>query len=263
MAATYEPMMVIASVVVAIMASFTGLRLVSGMDALDGARRRVQIAKAAFALGGGIWSMHFVGMLAVRLPSALGYDALYTLGSVLIAILITGVGLSMMAVGDRSPFGAISAGTLTGLGIVSMHYVGMRAISANCQVSYQPAGFVISSAIAILFSICALRLSLKRRTSLQLTLGAIILGVTISAMHYSAMAFTRFIAVDGQATVDTDNPLRLSGADRCDRGLRRVRALPLDRAADRARRRAGPAAGSGAAAATQGGSSGRAPPAPL
>ncbi len=203
MAATYEPMMVIASVVVAIMASFTGLRLVSGMDALDGARRRVQIAKAAFALGGGIWSMHFVGMLAVRLPSALGYDALYTLGSVLIAILITGVGLSMMAVGDRSPFGAISAGTLTGLGIVSMHYVGMRAISANCQVSYQPAGFVISSAIAILFSICALRLSLKRRTSLQLTLGAIILGVTISAMHYSAMAFTRFIAVDGQSTVET------------------------------------------------------------
>jgi NO-binding membrane sensor protein with MHYT domain len=185
-------LLVAASVVVAVMASFTGLRLVSGLWAVEPGRRRLQIAKAATALGGGIWSMHFVAMLAVRLPIAISYDALYTLGSVLISILITGLGLALMYVGERPFTGAAIAGTLTGLGIVSMHYVGMAAISGNCLVSYVPAGFFVSSAIAILFSICALRLAYGRRTLVQLSLGAAVLGVTISSMHYSAMAFTRF-----------------------------------------------------------------------
>ncbi len=164
---TYDPWLVAASVVIAIMASFTGLRLASGLKALAGGRRRLQIAKAAFALGGGIWSMHFVAMLAVRLPIALGYDALYTLGSVLIAILITGVGLGLMFVDERTLARTVGAGTLTGLGIVSMHYVGMAAVSGYCSVSYAPVGFVLSSGIAILFSICALGLVSGRHTLAQ------------------------------------------------------------------------------------------------
>jgi NO-binding membrane sensor protein with MHYT domain len=189
---TYDPWMVAASVVIAIMASFTGLRLASGLRALAPGRRKLQIAKAAFALGAGIWSMHFVAMLAMRLPIALGYDAFHTLGSVLISILITGLGLALMFVGERSLMHTIQAGALTGLGIVSMHYVGMAAVSGYCSVSYVPTGFFLSSAIAILFSICALRLAYGRRTLLQLSLGAVVLGVTIAGMHYSAMAFTGF-----------------------------------------------------------------------
>jgi NO-binding membrane sensor protein with MHYT domain len=189
---TYDPLMVVASVIVAVMASFTGLRLASGLRALSAGQRKLQIAKAAFALGGGIWSMHFVAMLALRLPITISYDALYTLGSVLIAILITGLGLTLMFVGERTLLRTIMAGMLTGLGIVSMHYVGMSAISGNCVVSYVPDGFFWSSAIAILFSICALRLAYGRRTLVQLSLGAVLLGVTISGMHYSAMAFTHF-----------------------------------------------------------------------
>ncbi len=189
---TYDPWMVAASVVIAIMASFTGLRLASGLRALPPGRRKLQIAKAAFALGAGIWSMHFVAMLAMRLPIALGYDAFHTLGSVLISILITGLGLALMFVGERSLMRTIQAGALTGLGIVSMHYVGMAAVSGYCSVSYVPTGFFLSSAIAILFSICALRLAYGRRTLLQLSLGAVVLGVTIAGMHYSAMAFTGF-----------------------------------------------------------------------
>src|SRR5579862_7479343 len=111
------------------MASFTGLRLASGLRTREPAHRRLQIAKAAFALGGGIWSMHFVAMLALRLPIAIGYDALYTLGS----------------------------------------------ISGLCRVGYVPAGFFVSSAIAILFSICALRLAYGRRSFLQFSLSAIVL----------------------------------------------------------------------------------------
>jgi NO-binding membrane sensor protein with MHYT domain len=189
---TYDPWMVAASVVIAVMASFTGLRLASGLRTLAAGRRKLQIAKAGFALGAGIWSMHFVAMLAVRLPIAIGYDAFHTLGSVLISILITGLGLALMFVGERSLVRTVQAGALTGLGIVSMHYVGMAAVSGYCLVSYVPTGFFLSSAIAILFSICALRLAYGRRTLTQLSFGAVVLGVTIAAMHYSAMAFTRF-----------------------------------------------------------------------
>ena len=193
---TYDPWMVAASVVIAVMASFTGLRLASGLRSLPPGRRRLQIAKAAFALGAGIWSMHFVAMLAIRLPIALGYDAFHTLSSVLISILITGFGLAMMFVGERTLLRTIEAGTLTGLGIVSMHYVGMAAVSGYCSVSYAPTGFFVSSAIAILFSICALRLAYGKRTLLQLSLGAVVLGITIAGMHYSAMAFTRFTRLE-------------------------------------------------------------------
>jgi len=189
---TYDPWMVAASVIVAIMASFTGLRLASGLKAMPSGRRKLQIAKAAFALGAGIWSMHFVAMLAIRLPIVLGYDALHTLGSVLISILITGLGLSLMFLGERTLARTALAGTLTGLGIVSMHYLGMAAVSGYCLVSYEPLGFFVSSAIAILFSICALRLAYGRHTLKQLSVGAAVLGVTIAGMHYSAMAYTRF-----------------------------------------------------------------------
>lgn len=234
---TYDPWLVAASVVIAIMASFTGLRLASGLKALAGGRRRRQIAKAAFALGGGIWSMHFVAMLALRLPIALGYDALYTLGSVLISILITGVGLGLMFVGERTLVRTVGAGTLTGLGIVSMHYVGMAAVSGYCSVSYAPVGFFLSSGIAILFSICALGLVSGRHTLAQLSFGAVVLGVTISGMHYSAMAFTRFTELADAPPVATPViqseylALIVLVAAFCVCGVFLLTALPLESAA--------------------------------
>ncbi len=198
---SYDPLLVAASVLVAVMASFTGLRLASGLRNLTLPMQKRQIAKAAFALGGGIWSMHFVGMLAVELPVRITYDALYTLGSVLISVLITGLGLLLMHIGERGYLRTAVAGTLTGLGIVSMHYVGMAAIGGNCRVSYLPGGTLLSSAIAILFSICALRLAYRRRTLGEMSLAAILLGITISGMHYSAMAYTQFLPVEEIATI--------------------------------------------------------------
>lgn len=233
----YDPWLVAASVAIAVMASFTGLRLASGLQDLQGDARRWQIAKAAVTLGGGIWSMHFVGMLAVRLPVLVTYDALYTLGSVLISILIVGLGLSLMHLGVRNWPRTIFAGTATGLGIVSMHYVGMDAIGGDCVTFYRSGGLPLSSAIAIGFSIFALRLAYGRRTLVQLCLGGLVLGVTIAAMHYSAMAFTLFLPVAG--IPDLASPaidqgqlaliVALAAFLVC--GLFLLTALPLDRAA--------------------------------
>jgi NO-binding membrane sensor protein with MHYT domain len=251
---TYDPWMVAASVVVAIMASFTGLRLASGLGSLTPGRRKLQIAMAGFALGAGIWSMHFVAMLAMRLPIAIGYDAFHTLGSVLISILITGLGLALMFVGERSLVRTIQAGALTGLGIVSMHYVGMAAVSGYCLVTYVPAGFFLSSAIAVLFSICALRIAYGRRTLTQVSFGAVVLGVTISGMHYSAMAFTRFTeladALPAAAPIIQSDYLALivlvAAFVVC--GLFLLTALPVEGTLEPARLPVAPAAGLAAAA---------------
>ncbi len=188
----YDPTLVVASVLVAVMAAYTGLRMTAGIGALSAHRQKIEIAKAAVALGGGIWSMHFVAMLAVSLPVPIAYDALRTLGSVLIAILITGLGLIGLHAGPPSPGRLVAAGTMTGFGIVSMHFVGMSAIGGNCVPAFAPEGYVISTMIAIGASIGAFWLAYRDRPHAHLALGAVALGLAISAMHYSAMIYTRF-----------------------------------------------------------------------
>ncbi|MGI9485648.1 MAG: MHYT domain-containing protein [Geminicoccaceae bacterium] len=194
---TYDPILVLASVLIAIMASFTGLRLTTGISNLGLEERRLAIAKAAIALGSGIWSMHFVGMLAVQLPIVLVYDALPTLISVLIAILVVGIGLILLHFGVRTRLRIAVAGMLTGIGIVSMHYVGMAAVRGNCIIAYEPVGVLLATGIAVIASILALELAYHRRTLGLTLIGAVILGLTITAMHYTAMLWTTFLPGDG------------------------------------------------------------------
>ena len=193
----YDPILVLASVLIAIMASFTGLRLTTGISGLGLQERRVAIAKAAVALGSGIWSMHFVGMLAVQLPIVLVYDALPTLISVLIAILVVGLGLILLHFGVRTRVRIVAAGLLTGVGIVSMHYVGMAAVRGNCIITYDPIGVLLATGIAVIASILALELAYHRRTFGLTLIGAVILGLTITAMHYTAMLWTTFLPGGG------------------------------------------------------------------
>jgi NO-binding membrane sensor protein with MHYT domain len=206
--ASHSPFLVAASILVAILASFTGLRIASGLRALQSSARKREIAKAAIALGGGIWAMHFIAMLSMRMSRELTYAALPTLGSVLVAILITGVGLLILHFGDRTPRKIGLAGVLMGLGIVSMHYLGMSAIGGK-TVTYETAGFFISSGIAIGSSVCALWLAYQRRALSHIAIGSVLLGITISAMHYTAMAYTNFI--DSPAAAAIGNPILSSG----------------------------------------------------
>ena len=192
--ASYDPVLVAASIVVAIMAAFTCLRLTSGLRGLSPSRRKSRIAQAAVALGVGIWSMHFVGMLAVSLPVPISYDALPTLGSALIAILVTGAGFLTLHFGARTHVRIVAAGAMTGAGIVGMHYLGMSAVSGNCIVQFSTIGIVVASAIGIGASILALVLAYRKRALAATIVGAVVLGLAISAMHYSAMLFTSFAA---------------------------------------------------------------------
>ncbi|MEM9108251.1 MAG: MHYT domain-containing protein [Pseudomonadota bacterium] len=188
----YSPFLIAASVLVAIMAAFTCLRLTNGLRSQPIARRKVRIAQASIALGGGIWSMHFIGMLAVTLPFVVTYDPLLTLSSALIAILITGCGLLLLHFGERTNLRILLSGSLTGIGIASMHYTGMEAISANCIVTYSPSGIVLSVLIAIAASTLAMWLAYSSRSLARTAIGAVVLGLSISAMHYVAMLYTSF-----------------------------------------------------------------------
>ncbi len=188
----YSPLLILCSLAVAIMGSFTALRLTSNLRNLAAVQRKVHVAQAALAMGVGIWSMHFVGMLAVTLPITISYDPLSTLASALIAILVIGVALLSLHFGVRTKARIYIAGTLTGLGIVAMHYLGMSAISANCIVSYNPLGIVLAIGIAIASSIAAIELAYEKRSLMSIAAGSVVLGLAISAMHYTAMYFTVF-----------------------------------------------------------------------
>ncbi len=188
----YNPLLIVASILVAIMAAFTALRLTNGLSALPRPRRKPVIAKAAIALGAGIWSMHFVGMLALRLPIGISYDPLPTLLSALLAILVTGMGLILLHFGRRNHLRIVGAGVLTGLGIVGMHYLGMSAIRGNCVLIYEPLGVVLAALIGIAASILGLELAYSQRGTMQTLVGGIVLGLAVSAMHYTGMAFTLF-----------------------------------------------------------------------
>jgi NO-binding membrane sensor protein with MHYT domain len=194
---SYDPILVAVSVAVAIAASFTGLQLTAGINALAPAARKAVIAKAAIALGTGIWSMHFVGMLAVRLPIVIGYDALPTLRSALLAILVVGLGLILLHFGVRTQRRIVAAGCLTGLGIALMHYVGMAAVRGNCIIAYEVKGVALAIAIAVIASILALEFAYRRRTLGLTALGGVVLGLAIASMHYAAMIFTRFAPGSG------------------------------------------------------------------
>lgn len=192
----YAPGLVAASVAVAVMAAFTSLRLTSGLGSLPAHQRKIRLSQAAFTLGGGIWSMHFVGMMSVEVPVPMFYDPLRTMGSFLIAILLTGTALMSLHFGVRTRNRILLAGIITAIGIVSMHYLGMSAISGNCVVSYSVGGVLLAIGIAMASSTLAMELAYRRRTLFATVCGAIALGLSISAMHYSAMLFTTFSLAD-------------------------------------------------------------------
>ena len=193
---TYDMVLVIASVAVSIMASFTGLILTRGIQALPSAQRKLMIVMASLALGGGIWSMHFVAMLAMNLPVPISYDAAYTLGSALIAVLMTGTGLLIMHFAGRTPLSIAAAGAIMGNGIVVMHYVGMAGIR-GCIPTFQPTGVLLAIAGATVMGIIALHICYSKRTNARIFTGAMVFGLSVVVVHFVAMGWTGLRVGDG------------------------------------------------------------------
>ena len=198
MQAAYNSWLVTLSIGVAVLVSYTALSLAARVSAARAELRRIWLIGGALAMGIGIWSMHFIGMMALSLPIALRYDVPTTAGSLAIAVLTSACALSIAA-GRQLGWRRLAAGSLAmGAGICAMHYSGMSAIRISPAIGYNPAIVGASVLIAVLASFAALWLafSLKRGRSWQLAAGrlaaAIIMGLAISGMHYTGMAASRF-----------------------------------------------------------------------
>jgi diguanylate cyclase (GGDEF)-like protein len=195
---TYSPWLVCLSIFVAIFVSYTALNLAIRVSRAERTSALLWLAGGAVAMGGGIWSMHFIGMLAFSLPIPLAYDIETTVFSLLIAIAISGFAL-WIASRSRNTLAELSASAvLMGFGICGMHYAGMGAILIQPGIEYDPALLLTSIAIAILASFAALwlfiRFSKRGSAHAHLTTAgaAVIMGFAISGMHYTGMAASRF-----------------------------------------------------------------------
>src|SRR5262247_4951766 len=127
---SHEPWLVILSLVVAIQGAYVGLSLAVQVGEAVGLRQRLLLAGAAISLAVAIWSMHFVGMLAARLPLPVDYLVFPTLLSFLVCVLVVGAAVFAASAGPLTPLRLAGAACVMGTGIVTMHYIGMSALHA-------------------------------------------------------------------------------------------------------------------------------------
>ena len=220
--ASYSPSLVFISLCVAILASYTALDLSGRIATARGRSVYLWIGGGALAMGFGVWSMHFIGMLALELPLALGYDLGLTLWSLLVAILSSGFALWLVSQ-PRLPWLQLLFGALImGAGISAMHYSGMAALRMQPGIDYDPTLFGLSLLIAVGASAAALSIAfhLRRQTPyVRLARGAaaVIMGLAIVGMHYTGMAAANFpvgsfcgAAVDGLSGNGLDNLVLVS-----------------------------------------------------
>src|SRR5687768_10394100 len=197
MTATYNYWLVLTSILVAILASYTALDLATRITLTTGKAARAWLCGGAVSMGIGIWSMHFLGMLAFHLPIPMGYDVPITLLSMLIAIVVSGFALFIVSRDNLSARNLILGAVLMGLGICAMHYTGMAAMETHPSITYDTTLFSASVGIAIAASFAALFIAFNLRAAAQwmqyAKLGsAVIMGFAITGMHYTGMAAAQF-----------------------------------------------------------------------
>ena len=186
----YDPYLVALSILVAAFASYTALDLGGHVADARGLARRVWLVSAAITMGGGIWSMHFVAMLAFRMPIPMSYDIGLTTLSLMVAIFVTGAGFYVISRKSASPLRLVFSGIFMGLGIVTMHYTGMAAMRGPAELSYDRLYVALSLVIAISASTAALWLAFRTTDLGQKLVAAVVMGLAISGMHYTAMRGT-------------------------------------------------------------------------
>ncbi|MBN3778976.1 hypothetical protein G3O06_15640 [Burkholderia sp. Ac-20345] len=197
MSGTYDPTLVVLSCLLSILASFTALNISDRLNLIGNRSIWPWIVFGGCIMGLGIWSMHFVAMLAFHLPVTVGYDIPTTIASLLIAIAASAVGFIPLSRFALHWPQLIASAIVMGLGVAGMHYLGMQAMNICSGIRYQPWLVALSVVIAILASGAALLLAfdLRRPSTFGRTRqigSAIVMGVAVCGMHYCGMAAASF-----------------------------------------------------------------------
>ena len=197
----HNPTLVVVSLSVAVLAAYVSLDLARQISTARGWVRLAWLAAGSVSLGGGIWAMHFIGMLALILPVPVRYDVPLTVVSFAIPIPLAAVGLYLAHWQGSSSPRVLLGGTIIGAGISVMHYTGMAALRMPAMASYEIALVALSVIIAITASTAALWLASMSQTAIIRLCGSS-LGIAISGLHYTGVA--GFICTP---TNDTSLPL--------------------------------------------------------
>jgi len=196
---SYDHRLVVVSIFIAISASYVALDLGGRVTAARGWIRSAWLAGGASALGLGIWSMHFTGMLAFNLPVPVAYNWPTVLLSLLAAIFASAVALYVVSRTKMGRVQAMIGSVLMGLGISCMHYIGMAAMRLSAVCHYSPRLVAVSVLIAVMASLVALVFAFDYREDFRGTtfakfVSAAVMGGAISAMHYTGMAAASFVS---------------------------------------------------------------------
>jgi two-component system sensor histidine kinase/response regulator len=197
MTGSYEYRLVVVSVLIAMMASYAALDLAGRVTSARGVARILWLSGGATAMGIGIWAMHYVGMLAFRLPVAVEYDWPTVLLSLLAAILASAIALFVVSREKMGLLRAILGSMFMGSGIAGMHYIGMAAMRLPAMCHYSRVIVAISVALAIVISLVALWLTFYFRGETKSggwrkALSAAVMGAAVPVMHYTGMAAASF-----------------------------------------------------------------------
>src|SRR6201998_2662162 len=194
---SYNYALVALSVLIAMFASYAALDIAGRVTAAGGWTRAVWLLGGAGAMGTGIWSMHYIGMLAFTLPVPVAYHWPTVLLSLLAAILASVVALDLVSRQKMGAPRAVAGSLLMGAGIANMHYVGMAAMRLPATCHYNSSLVVMSVVFAVLISFAALWITFhfrdeKKGIGWEKLAGAVVLGAAIPVMHYTGMAAASF-----------------------------------------------------------------------
>ncbi len=189
----HDPYLVALSVVIAILGGYTGFSLAARIRGAPGVSHRVLLAGAAAFLAVGIWTMHFVGMLAAPIPADTVYLVLPTIVSFLICALVVGISLFFVSIGEPSLRRVVSSAVLLGAGIASMHYVGIHGLAGHFAIEHDTPMILLSILIAVVTAYGGLLAFLARQDGIRLIVSSIAYGIAVSGMHYTAMDGMHFV----------------------------------------------------------------------
>jgi NO-binding membrane sensor protein with MHYT domain/signal transduction histidine kinase len=194
---SYNYALVTLSVLIAMIASYAALDIASRVTAAGGWTRTVWLLGGAGAMGTGIWSMHYIGMLAFVLPVLVAYHWPTVLLSLVAAILASVIALYVVSGQQMGALRAFTGSVLMGAGIASMHYIGMAAMRVSAMCQYSSFLVALSVVCAVLISLAALWITFHLRDERagigwRKIAGAVVMGAAIPVMHYTGMAAASF-----------------------------------------------------------------------
>lgn len=190
---THDPLLAALSYLVAVLGSYTALQLAIGIPAAADSRQRTQaVIASGAAMGGAIWAMHFIAMLACQMSIEVTYGVGLTVLSAAIGMLSCMLGLAIAGSGVFALGKLALGGVFMGLGVAGMHYTGMAAMQMAAVIHYDAGVVGASVVIAVVASMAALWLAFNMRGAAQMLGSALVMGIAVCGMHYTGMRAASF-----------------------------------------------------------------------